>query len=260
MSASLTLTASLSLIADESWLEQIEDNQDPPSQLQGGAGEGNSTQFPGSVPDCVPYYGGHCHLPSSPSWGTAYPTLANWVFEYYDDLALVQKHYEKVKAYAVRCQNLLFVQCGKRIIVSQDSLTARAAVMDKANHTLLDSGGWGDWMAPNGNPDDQLSARDSGSGGGGGTCGGSYEYISALRTVVAWANATGNAADLSEYGAREAKVSAAFHAEYFDEESGYDCPSTRVQTANALGMQVSGDARGLAALVEDASSKDNHLE
>ena len=144
--------------------------------------------------------------------------------------------------------------------VAQDSLTARAAVMDKANHTLLDSGGWGDWMAPNGNPDDQLSARDSGSGGGGGTCGGSYEYISALRTVVAWANATGNAADLSEYAAREAKVSAAFHAAYFDEESGYDCPSTRVQTANALGMQVSGDARGLAALVEDASSKDNHLE
>ena len=145
--------------------------------------------------------------------------------------------------------------------VAQDSLTARAAVMDKANHTLLDSGGWGDWMAPNGNPDGaQLSARDSGSGGGGGTCGGSYEYISALRTVVAWANATGNAADLSEYAAREAKVSAAFHAEYFDEESGYDCPSTRVQTANALGMQVSGNARGLAALVEDASSKDNHLE
>ena len=39
--------------------------------------------------------------------------------------------------------------------VTQDSLTARAAVMDKANHTLLDSGGWGDWMAPNGNPDAQ---------------------------------------------------------------------------------------------------------
>ena len=58
--------------------------------------------------------------------------------------------------------------------------------MDKANHTLLDSGGWGDWMAPNGNPDGaQLSARDSGSGGGGGTCGGSYEYISALTRVQA---------------------------------------------------------------------------
>ena len=34
------------------------------------------------MPDCVPYYGGHCHLPSSPAWGSAYPTLAWWVYEY----------------------------------------------------------------------------------------------------------------------------------------------------------------------------------
>ena len=125
---------------------------------------------------------------------------------YYDDVGLVSKHYDKVKLYA-------------------DSLTLRAAVMDRANHTLLDSGGWGDWMAPTGKPTpdrleqpivgsaagngattpggsssgsvraaamDAVTARggvgDGDGGGSGGTCGGSYEYISALRTVVAFAN------------------------------------------------------------------------
>ena len=34
-----------------------------------------------------------------------------------------------------------------------DSLTARAELADKNNHTLLDTGGWGDWCAPTGNVD-----------------------------------------------------------------------------------------------------------
>jgi alpha-L-rhamnosidase len=103
--------------AYESFLAQIEDNQP-------GTAVGAQPGVAGGVPDCVPFYGGHCHLPSSPSWGSAFPSLANWVYEYYDDAALVRKHYLPVRAYV-------------------DSLTARAIENDKVNHTLLDTGGWG---------------------------------------------------------------------------------------------------------------------
>jgi hypothetical protein len=43
-----------------SWLDQVEDNMD----------RNSSSPHYGGVPDCVPFYGGHCHLPSSPSWGS----------------------------------------------------------------------------------------------------------------------------------------------------------------------------------------------
>ena len=203
--------------AYETFLTQIEDNQ-----------------VNGSVPDCVPFYGGHCHLPSSPSWGTAYPSLANWVLEYYDDHVLVAKHYNKVQAYV-------------------DSLTARAQVADKLNHTLLDSGGWGDWCAPTG------SLNKSGCGGHG-TCGGSWEYISALRTMVSWARVKGVAADIAKYGALEAKVSAAFTVAYY-QDGGFTCSSTKTQTANALGLMVAPTATGaLGALVADIQAKADHLD
>jgi alpha-L-rhamnosidase len=205
------------------FLEQIEDNQPGPG-----------AEHAGGVPDCVPFYGGHCHLPSSPSWGTAYPSLANWVFEYYDDVALVHRHYPGVKAYT-------------------DSLTARAAVADKTNHTLLDTGGWGDWCAPTGN-------STKGGCGGHGTCGGSYEYISALRIMVAWARVTGNAADEAHYTSEEAKVSAAFATAYY-EEGGFSCSATTAQTANALGLMVAPGVTGaLASLVGEVEQKDHHLD
>jgi alpha-L-rhamnosidase len=205
------------------FLDQIEDNQSP-------AGSDHA----GSVPDCVPFYGGHCHLPSSPSWGTAYPSLANWVFEYYDDHALLHKHYTKVKAYV-------------------DSLTARAQIADKLNHTLLDSGGWGDWCAPTG------SLNKTGCGGHG-TCGGAWEYISGLRIIVSWATAIGAAADVATYKALESKVSAAFATAYFG-EGGFSCPSTTAQTANALGLMVAPSTTdALAALVGEVKAKGNHLD
>jgi alpha-L-rhamnosidase len=182
----------------------------------------------------VPFYGGHCHLPSSPSWGAAYPSLANWVYEYYDDVALVHKHYPGVKAYT-------------------DSLTARAAVADKTNHTLLDTGGWGDWCAPTGN-------SSKGGCGGHGTCGGSWEYISALRIMVAWATVTGNAADAAHYAAEEAKVNAAFELAYYH-EGGFSCSATTGQTANALGLMVAPGATGaLASLIGEVEQKGGHLD
>ena len=207
-----------------SWLDQIEDNQ---------ADNASDTARYGAVPDCVPFYGGHCHLPSSPSWGQAYPSLANWVFEYYDDLELVKAHYGNIKLYT-------------------DSLTARAKVNDAKNHTLLDTGGWGDWCAP-------------GGCGGTGTCGGSHDYISTIRVMKQWAAAVNNSADLATYSALEAKVAAAFDAAYFsagggkgpEAKRGYTCASTRPQTANALGLQVSpGGASAtvtLAALVRPST-------
>ena len=204
----------------------------------------------GAVPDCVPFYGGHCHLPSSPSWGQAYPSLANWVFEYYNDVDLAQKHYPYVKLYA-------------------DSLTARARVNDKQNQTLLDTGGWGDWCAPSGN------IAKSGCGGTG-TCGGSHDYISTVRIVKSWAGALGYDKDLKVYSALEAKIKEAFDWAYFSDgsadtaggknaarkptKSGYTCSTTRPQTANALGLQVTPSAVALAALVADVEAKGNHLD
>ena len=44
-----------------------------------------------------------------------------------------------------------------------DSLTARAELADKSNHTLLDTGGWGDWCAPTGNVDTQAQCGGHGT-------------------------------------------------------------------------------------------------
>jgi hypothetical protein len=175
-------------------------------------------------------------------------------------MELARKHYGKIKAYA-------------------DSLTARAEVNDKLNHTLLDTGGWGDWCAPTGN-------TSKGGCGGHGTCGGSYEYISAIRTVKSWAEALGNAGDLSFYTALETKVAFAFDAAYFHEtsdsdniintneylyssdspnatapvEAGYTCGQTTGQTANALGLRVNPSGTAAAALVEAVLAKDAHFD
>ena len=52
-------------------------------------------------------------------------SIAHWLYVYYGDIKVVSDHYEGVKRYA-------------------DSLTARAVANDP-NHTLLNTGGWGDW-------------------------------------------------------------------------------------------------------------------
>ena len=244
-----------------SFLDQIEDNMPL---------NASDPMHYGAVPDCVPFYGGHCHLPSSPSWGQAYPSLANWVYEYYNDLDVVAKHYPYVKLYA-------------------DSLTARAKANDKQNQTLLDTGGWGDWCAPSGN------IGKSGCGGTG-TCGGSHDYISTVRIVKSWAGVLGNAKDLAIYTALEAKIRAAFDSAYYvgsrnnddndssssssssvgdsdgaskgtdaltkpPAKSGYSCSATRSQTANALGLQVSPGADGaVEALLADVKAQSNHLD
>jgi hypothetical protein len=171
-------------------------------------------------------------------------------------MELVRKHYDNIKAYA-------------------DSLTARAEVNDKLNHTLLDTGGWGDWCAPTGNV-------GKGGCGGHGTCGGSYEYISAIRTVKSWAQALGNAGDLSIYTALEKKIATAFDAAYLvdpsssgfiinkysndstnaaaPKQSGYTCSATTAQTANALGLRVNPSSTAAAALVEAVLVKDSHFD
>ena len=217
--------------AYSSWLDQIEDNM---------VDNATSPNY-GAVPDCVPFYGGHCHLPSSPSWGQAYPSIANWVFEYYDDAYLLAKHYPFIKLYT-------------------DSLTHRAYINDKTNHTLLDTGGWGDWCSP-------------GGCGGKGTCGGSHDYISTIRIAKAWAAAMDNAADLAKYTALEDKVVTAFDTAYYTAaaagdgeqgkpgKSGYNCQSTTPQTANSLGLQVSpGSPAALTALLADITAKTMHLD
>jgi len=190
----------------------------------------------------VPWYGGHCHLPSSPSWGAAYPSLVNWIYEYYDDFTLMKRHYDGVKAYT-------------------DSLTARAKVADIQNHTLLDTGGWGDWCAPTHN------INKTGCGGTG-VCGGSHHYITALRIMKNWAEAVQNLQDLRYYGQLDDKVTAAFMASYYSSEDqgkgkskGFNCHSTRKQTANAIGLQVDSNlGPALDALVEDVLAQDVHLD
>ena len=120
----------------------------------------------------------------------------------------------------------------------------------------------GDWCAPSG------GLNKSGCGGHG-TCGGSYEYISALRTVKSWASATGNSADAAKYSALERKVVSDFTASYLRGpdnnvqavQAGFNCPSTTVQTANALGLAVDPQAAGaLDALIKDIAAKGTHLD
>ena len=103
---------------------------------------------------------------------------------------------------------------------------------DAKNHTLLDTGGWGDWCAP-------------GGCGGTGTCGGSHDYISTVRIIKSWAAAVNNTADVAKYTALEAKIQTAFDGAYYHggatgnkAKAGYSCQSTRPQTANSLGLQV----------------------
>ena len=51
----------------------------------------------GSVPDTVPFSYGTRH--GDPNWGTALPSIAWAVYDHYGDVAVLQKHYQGIKAW-----------------------------------------------------------------------------------------------------------------------------------------------------------------
>ena len=217
----------------------------------------------GGVPDCVPFYGGHCHLPSSPSWGAALPGISRSLFRHTADVEVAKTMYPVVRAYAL-------------------SMKARANTTDTVNHTMLNVGGWGDWCPPTGKPNitenidyrglaslhqaSSSGVKNNGNGNGNGYLQENFQYIDAIRVVLEFAHALDTdgagsqyAADITAFEALEAKVVANFHDVYRPSGKGAfnDGQRGSAQTYNALAIQtigrafegnVSGAAEALAAV------------
>jgi len=57
-----------------------------------------SQKADGSLPDVAPAYNAKFY-PADPAWGTAYITIAWYLYWYYDDRSVLEEHYESMKKY-----------------------------------------------------------------------------------------------------------------------------------------------------------------
>ncbi len=57
-----------------------------------------SQRSDGSLPDVAPAYNAKFY-PADPAWGTAYITIAWYLYWYYDDKSVLEEHYESMKKY-----------------------------------------------------------------------------------------------------------------------------------------------------------------
>ncbi|KAH3761250.1 Alpha-L-rhamnosidase N-terminal domain protein [Pelomyxa schiedti] len=68
------------------WIQDIRDEQLYDSPLTG------------AVADTVPFYNWGA-TPADPAWGAAYILIVNWMYKYYNDTRIIQRHYDGMRAY-----------------------------------------------------------------------------------------------------------------------------------------------------------------
>jgi alpha-L-rhamnosidase len=128
----------------------------------------------GTITDTVPHVWGS--RPADPAWGTAYPLLCWYVYQYYGDRRILEEHYEGIKKYV-------------------------EFLRSRAEGGLVKYSYYGDWVAVEKTPGSLVS---------------SFYYYYDVRILAEIARVLGKDADAKTYGDLAETVKTAFHLEYFD--------------------------------------------
>jgi alpha-L-rhamnosidase len=128
----------------------------------------------GTITDTVPHVWGS--RPADPAWGTAYPLICWYVYQYYGDRRILEEHYEGIKRYV-------------------------EFLRSRAEGGLVRFSYYGDWVAVEKTPGSLVS---------------SFYYYYDVRILADMARVLGKQADAVTYGKLAEAVKAAFHREYFN--------------------------------------------
>jgi len=130
----------------------------------------------GTITDTVPHIWGS--RPADPAWGTAYPLIAWYVYQYYGDRRILEEHYDGIKKYV-------------------------EFLRTRAENDLVKFSYYGDWVAVDRTPGDIVS---------------SFYYCYDVKVLSKMAKVLGKEADAKTYEDLAAAIKTAFHREYFDPE------------------------------------------
>jgi alpha-L-rhamnosidase len=128
----------------------------------------------GTITDTVPHIWGS--RPADPAWGTAYPLICWYVYEYYGDKRILEEHYEGVKRYV-------------------------EFLRSREENGVLKYFYYADWVAVDKTPGSLVS---------------SFYYYYDVTVLAEMAKILGKEPDAKLYGELADKIKMAFHREYFD--------------------------------------------
>jgi alpha-L-rhamnosidase len=159
----------------------------------------------GRITDTVPHIWGR--RPADPAWGTAYPLIAWYMYQYYGDKRVLEEHYPGLKKYV-------------------------EFLKSKAENGLLKYSYYGDWVAVEKTPGSIVS---------------SFYYYYDVKILSDVAKILGNEADASGYGKLAEEIKASFHREYFDAKTGGYATNSQTANALALFLELAPKEAGGSA-------------
>jgi len=154
----------------------------------------------GTITDTVPHIWGS--RPADPAWGTAYPLIAWYVYQYYGDRRVLEEHYDGVKKYV-------------------------EFLRTRAENGLVKFSYYGDWVAVDRTPGDIVSSF--------------YCYYD-VKVLAEMAKVLGKEADAKIYGELAGAIKLAFHREYYDPKTRSYANGTQTANALPLFLDMVPEA------------------
>ncbi len=174
----------------------------------------------GRITDTVPFIWGS--RPADPAWGTAYPLICWYMYQYYGDARILEEHYDGLKKYV-------------------DFLKSTA------EGGILKWSSYGDWVAVEKCPGSIVS---------------SFYYYYDVKVLADTARVLGKTADAALYDKLAADIRAAFNREFYDPRTGDYADGTQTANTLALFLDLPTEKQGGAwgRLFDDIVYKHNsHL-
>ncbi len=157
----------------------------------------------GTITDTVPHIWGS--RPADPAWGTAYPLIAWYVYQYYGDKRILEGHYEGIKKYV-------------------------EFLRSSAENGLVKFSYYGDWVAVEKPPGSIVS---------------SFYYYYDVKILSDMAAILGKETDAKTYANLAADIKTAFHQEYYDPKTGNYANGTQTANTLPLFLDmVPKESRG----------------
>lgn len=150
----------------------------------------------GTVTDTVPHIWGQ--RPADPAWGTAYPLICWYVYQYYGDKRILREHYEGVKKYVEYLRT-------------------------REENSLVKFSYYGDWVAVDRTPGSIVS---------------SFYYFYDVKILAEIAKVLGKDQDAKIYSGLADIIKTAFHKEYFDPKTNSYANGTQTANALPLYLDL----------------------
>ena len=175
----------------------------------------------GMITDTVPHIWGS--RPADPAWGTAYPLLCWYMYQYYGDKRILEEHFDGLRKYV-------------------------EFLRSEAKDGILRLSHYGDWVAIDKTPSALVST---------------FYYDYDAKILADAAGVLGKDAEAKAYGRLSEEIKTAFHKEFYDPKTGNYANGSQTANALALFLDLGPEsARGTAwgNLFDNLAYKNNsHL-